>query len=129
MTLCVILSPDKSRTLAGKVTGIQPWVWLRGSDGGGVDEHDRNVVLDRVDATAFAAFQAGSVGVQSHRFLANRANQHIEKILGNHGCPYCSATIAKLTFRAAVSHDDDAIESLFDFSTKLFDFCTKSEVE
>ena len=58
--------------------------WLLGFYGGGVDEHDGDVVLDGVEAAAFAAFQAVAVVVQNHRFLANGANQHIEKIFRDH---------------------------------------------
>ena len=53
-------------------------------NGRGIDQHDRDVVLDGVNAPAFAAFQALSVRVQDHRLLANRANQHGEQILRNH---------------------------------------------
>src|SRR5271157_1222569 len=53
-------------------------------NGSGVYQHDRDVVLDGVNAVAFAAFQALAVGIQDHRLLANRANQHVKQILGNH---------------------------------------------
>lgn len=54
-------------------------------DGGGVDQHDGDIVLDWVDAAADAAFQAGAGLIHDHRLSADRANQHIKQILGDHG--------------------------------------------
>jgi hypothetical protein len=51
---------------------------------GGVDQHNRDIVLNRVHAAAFAAFQAFAVRIQNHRLPANGANQHVEQILRNH---------------------------------------------
>jgi hypothetical protein len=58
--------------------------YLFGFDGGGIDEHDRDVILDGVNAMASATFQAVPL-VERHRLFANGANQQIKKVLGNHG--------------------------------------------
>ena len=50
----------------------------------GIYKHNRNIVLNRVNPLAFAAFQAFPVPMQSYRLLADWANQHIEQILRNH---------------------------------------------
>jgi hypothetical protein len=59
-------------------------VYLFSFDGGGIDEHNRDVILDGVNAMASATFQAVPL-VERHRFLANGANQQFKKVLGNHG--------------------------------------------
>jgi alkyl sulfatase BDS1-like metallo-beta-lactamase superfamily hydrolase len=51
---------------------------------GGVHQHDWDVVLNGVYTATLAASQAFAVRIQNHWFPANRANQHIEQILGNH---------------------------------------------
>jgi methylenetetrahydrofolate dehydrogenase (NADP+) / methenyltetrahydrofolate cyclohydrolase len=51
---------------------------------GSVDQQDRDVVLNGIDAVAYAAFQTFPVFFQDHRFLANRADEDVKKILGNH---------------------------------------------
>lgn len=82
-TMCRSVSTQKPAVCQGRNhrgDGLR----LRGLDGCGVNEHDGDVILDGVDAAAFAAFQAGAVVVKNYRFLANRANQHLEKILRNH---------------------------------------------
>jgi hypothetical protein len=82
---------------------------LRGFDSCGVDEHDGNVVLDGVDTAAVAALQAVAVVMQNDRFLANRADQHIEKIFRNHGVSILAPTSANSDH----PERDDTIESLF----------------
>jgi hypothetical protein len=55
-----------------------------GVDSGDIDQHDGDVVLDGVDPAADATFEALPVRVQNHRLLANRTDQYVEQILGNH---------------------------------------------
>src|SRR5205823_5417684 len=50
-------------------------------DGGFVDEHDRNVVLDRIHALTGRAFQCGPVLDQCHRCLAVGARENFEQLL------------------------------------------------
>ena len=50
----------------------------------GIDEHDGDFVLNRIDPAADAAFQAESVRSRNHRFQADRAHQDIEQILRDH---------------------------------------------
>jgi hypothetical protein len=52
--------------------------------GGSVDQQDRDVVLNGIDSVAYAALQTFPVFFQDHRFLANRADENVKKILGNH---------------------------------------------
>jgi len=59
---------------------------------GGIHQHDWDVVLNGVHAAAFAAFQASTVRIQDHRNLANRADEYVEQILGNHS-PYIVARV------------------------------------
>src|ERR1035437_5404145 len=54
-------------------------------DCSGVHQHDRDVVLNGVHTAAFAAFQTIPVRGQGHWLLTDRADQHVEQILGNHG--------------------------------------------
>jgi hypothetical protein len=63
---------------------------LGGVDCGRVNQHDRNVILNRVNTAAFTAFQPLATRSESHRFLAERANQNVEKFLGDH-TPYIVA--------------------------------------
>jgi hypothetical protein len=67
--------------------GRWAWIWRSASggvDGRGVDQQDRNAVLDRIHPAAFAAFQARRIFFQDERLLASRANQDVEQILRNH---------------------------------------------
>ena len=54
-------------------------------DNGFVNQHDRDVVPNGIHAATLATLQALSFVFESERFLADRANQHIEQILRNHG--------------------------------------------
>ena len=49
-----------------------------------VNQHDWNVVPNGIDPATLAALQALSFVLQGERFLADRANQHIQQILRNH---------------------------------------------
>ena len=51
---------------------------------GSVDQQDRDAVLNGIDAVAYAALQTFPVFFQDHRLLADRADEYVEKILGNH---------------------------------------------
>ncbi len=51
---------------------------------GGINEHDRDVVLNRVNTAAGAAFQPLITFSQGYWFLAKRADEHVEKILRHH---------------------------------------------
>ena len=50
-----------------------------------VNQHDGNVILDRIDAQAFAAFQSGPILFQDDGLLAQGAYKHVKQILRNHG--------------------------------------------
>ena len=50
---------------------------------GFVDEHHRNIVLDRVDAVALAALQALAVRRDLDGGLVQRANENIKQFLAN----------------------------------------------
>ena len=49
-----------------------------------INQKDRYVVAHRIHAAAFSTFQALAVFFQHQRFLANRANEDVEKVLGDH---------------------------------------------
>jgi hypothetical protein len=49
-----------------------------------VNQQDRNVVSDRIDAPAFGALETLAFVFQHQPLLAERANQDIEYILGQH---------------------------------------------
>ncbi len=50
-----------------------------------VDQHDRDVVANRVDAVALSALQAFCRFLaMQERLFAGRADQHVEQILRNH---------------------------------------------
>jgi hypothetical protein len=51
---------------------------------GSVDQQDRDSVLNGIDAVAYAALQTFPIVFQDHRLLANRADENVKKILGNH---------------------------------------------
>lgn len=57
---------------------------------GGIHKHDWDIVLNRVDAAALAAFEAVCGCAEHDRLLADRANQYVEQILRDHG-PYIVA--------------------------------------
>jgi hypothetical protein len=46
-------------------------------NGRGINEHNGDVILNRVDSAALAAFQAGALRPQEQRLLADRAYEHI----------------------------------------------------
>ena len=52
-------------------------------DGRFVDQHDRNVVLDRIDALARAAFERRAVLDERHRRLAMGTGKNVEQFLIN----------------------------------------------
>ena len=51
---------------------------------GSVDQQDRDAVLNGIDAVAYAALQTFPVFFQDHRLLADRADEDVKQILGNH---------------------------------------------
>ena len=53
-------------------------------DFGLIYQQNRDVITDRIDPVALAAFQAFAVSFYSQRLLTQRANQNIQQILGNH---------------------------------------------
>ncbi len=53
-------------------------------DGSGIDQQDRDVVLTGINAAAHAALETFPILFQDERLLANRADEDVEKILGNH---------------------------------------------
>jgi hypothetical protein len=55
-----------------------------GVDNGFVNQHDWNVVPNRIHAATLATLQALTFVPESERFLADRANQHIQQILRYH---------------------------------------------
>ena len=80
LTLNVVFETE-NRTLETRKPGYR---FSGGVDLRGVYQHDWDVILDGVDPAALAAFQTVALRTQSHRLLANRADQHIEQILRNH---------------------------------------------
>jgi hypothetical protein len=57
----------------------------RGFDGGLVNEHDGNVVFDRVYAVALRTLQAFGVLAVLERLLTGGTDQNVQQIFGNHG--------------------------------------------
>jgi hypothetical protein len=57
---------------------------LGGLDDRFIHQHDRNVVADRVDAPALSTFETLAIGLEHDWLLANRADQNVEQLLGNH---------------------------------------------
>ena len=55
-----------------------------GVNGGGIDKHDGNVILDRVNTAADAAFQPFVTFSQGYRFLAKGTDEHVKEVLRNH---------------------------------------------
>jgi len=53
-------------------------------DGSGVNQQNRDIVLDWIDAAAFTAFQARRILSQDERLLTSRAYQNVKQILRNH---------------------------------------------
>jgi hypothetical protein len=69
-------------------------------DGRLIHQHDGNFVLDRVDPVTLRASQTLRVLAIIKLVLANRTNQKLQQIFGNHG-EYCTAwnhTIADCWF-------------------------------
>jgi hypothetical protein len=64
---------------------------------GFVDQQNRNIVPNRIDAPALGALQAFSVFLEQQRFFAHGADQDVQQILRNH------ARILRLWQRAAQS--------------------------
>lgn len=64
--------------------------WVAGGFGSGrvncrdVYQHDRDIVLNGVNAAADTAFQALPIRVQDDRLFTDRADQHVQQILGDH---------------------------------------------
>ena len=50
-----------------------------------IDQQNRNIVANWVDASTLRALQAFSSFLEQQRFLAHRANQDVEQVLRNHG--------------------------------------------
>ena len=76
LTSCVVLGHEAawSRKM-GRSGGV---------DNGFVNQHDWNVVPNRIDPATLAALQTLSFVLQGEGFLADWANQHIQQILRNH---------------------------------------------
>jgi len=47
-------------------------------------QQDRDVVPDRINPTTLPTLQALPLILENQRFLADRADQHVEQVLGNH---------------------------------------------
>lgn len=56
-----------------------------GFDGGFVDEHNRNVILDAVNAVAIRAFQGFGILTIFEGLFARGTHQDVEQIFGDHG--------------------------------------------
>jgi hypothetical protein len=76
----------QSVNLELNVLVLRQWFdWWSGWLGRGlINQKDRNVVAYRIDAAAFSTFQALAILFQHERLLANRANEDVEKVLGDH---------------------------------------------
>jgi hypothetical protein len=57
---------------------------LRGVDHGLVHQEVGNVVPDRIHPPTLPTFQTLAAVFENERFLANRAHQNVEQVLGNH---------------------------------------------
>jgi len=55
-----------------------------GFDGGFIDQHDRNVVFDRIDPVTGLAFQAFRVLAVFQFLFACRTHQNLQQVFGNH---------------------------------------------
>ena len=64
-----------------------------------IDQHDRDIVLHRIDPMALNAFQAFRVLTVLQRLLTGRTDQNFQQILGNHAV-HC--TTEAVTGRTAV---------------------------
>jgi hypothetical protein len=53
-------------------------------DGGGIQQHDWDIVLNGVNTATDAAFQAAAAGVENDRLFAIGTDQYVEQILRNH---------------------------------------------
>ena len=53
-------------------------------DGGFIHQHDRDVVLDRIDAVALLALQALGIFPVFKSLFARRANQNFQQIFSDH---------------------------------------------
>jgi hypothetical protein len=62
---------------------VAPAVALLGVDGGLVDQHDRDVVLDRIDPAALVAFEALAVVDEPDGGLAVGTREDFEQFLVN----------------------------------------------
>src|SRR5260370_29567758 len=85
VTLSVVWGPG-NRPCRGGAGGLAVPVSGR-VNLGGVDQHDRDVVLNGVHTAAFSAFQTNPRCAQNPRLLATRANQHVKPILRNPRSP------------------------------------------
>ena len=56
---------------------------LLGGDFGFFEEHDGDVVANGIDTPADVAFEAGAVGKQMDRLLADDTDENLEQLLGN----------------------------------------------
>jgi hypothetical protein len=64
-----------------RFTRAGDWIWCLVSgrvDGRGVNQQDRDPVLNGIHAATLGAFQAGRVLFQRERLLASRTNQNVE---------------------------------------------------
>jgi len=78
----MMMSPIRRRRMR-RIFRVESALIFGGSfrfNGGLVDQHDRNVVLDAIDAVAAEALQALLIGGQSHFRLAQRAGEDLEEL-------------------------------------------------
>jgi len=78
MTMSPMRRGRMSRTLRGEAESVFGRSFR--FNGGLVDQHDRNVVLDSVNAKAAEALQAFLVGGELHFRFAERAGQDFEEL-------------------------------------------------
>lgn len=92
LTICVFLVPEacqNAHKLREPFTAGKLWR-DRGQNQSGrindgfIQQHDRNLVANRVNPAAFRTLQALAAIFHRQRFLAGRANQNIEQFLRNH---------------------------------------------
>ena len=76
MTLYVVCAPAQNNHQIRVLSRI---------DGSRVDKQNRDVILNGIDATTDSTLQTLPILFEDQRLLANRADENIEKILGNHG--------------------------------------------
>ena len=84
----------------------------------GIHQHDRDVILNRVNAAALATFQTVPGRTERNRLFADWANQYVEQILSDHG----SYIVARRQMTQSATTDHQGHERQFVSSTFRYRF-------